>query len=101
MQRNSSLRGMTHPYIQTSAFSWYKRTIVSLPSEQKIAEHLEDLHGLDEVVLADDVLHADLGPLHLSGSEVVGDLLAALQGQLRLLLLQELQSGKKEKVDVS
>ena len=66
------------------------------PREQEVAEHLDELHGLDEVVLADDVLDADLGPLGLALRDVVGDLLARFERQLRLLLLQQLEAVDRQ-----
>ena len=66
------------------------------PGEQKVAVHLDDLHGLHHVVLPDDVLNTDLGPLILPSAEVVGNLLPGFHGHLRLLLLQKLQTVDRE-----
>ena len=42
------------------------------------------------------MLDADLGPLGLALRDVVGDLLARLERQLRLLLLQQLEAVDRQ-----
>jgi len=60
--------------------------------EEEVAVHFDDLHGLNEVVLPDDLLDPDLGPFILASADVVGDFLARLLRQLGFLLLEQLES---------
>lgn len=69
------------PHLLNKAETW----------KEEATEHLSQLHGLHHVILTDDVLHTNLGTTMLSWGKVVGNFPPGLLGQLRLLLLQQLE----------